>query len=443
MTVLGTNSVEHTADLLLRRAGTTRLTVTSTGITLSGSLNGFTVVGAVGNRWTNIPAIASNGVMEIGRYIDFHRTAGDTTDYTYRIDNNVNGNLAFSGNISFVTATGALSGTATNANKINRNGILSTDASNYRVLLGEANNNVGFQDCHVVTNSSRLYYQPSTNTLTCGTFSGSGSFSNITISDKIIHAGDTDTAIRFPTANTVTVETGGSERARLNSAGLTLSGYVQTNRIQNVEANDAIVLEPSDDSIRFITNNGERVRINGGGDILVGQTSTATPGVSNTTVGMAYDVSATRLSGSRASGTFLSVNRNSNGSVIELRRSGTTRGSISVTNSSTAYNTSSDYRLKENVVPLDGAITRLSQLPVHRFNFIADPGTVVDGFIAHEAAAVVPECVTGEKDEVDEDGTPIYQGIDQSKIVPLLTAALQESIAKINSLESRIAALES
>ena len=65
-----------------------------------------------------------------------------------------------------------------------------------------------------------------------------------------------------------------------------------------------------------------------------------------------------------------------------------------------------------------------------------------DGFIAHEAAAVVPECVTGVKDEVDEDGDPIYQGIDQSKIVPLLTAALQEAIAMISALETRIAALE-
>jgi hypothetical protein len=117
-------------------------------------------------------------------------------------------------------------------------------------------------------------------------------------------------------------------------------------------------------------------------------------------------------------------------------------GSITTSASATAYLTSSDYRLKENITLLDGAITRLNQLPVHRFNFIADPDTVVDGFIAHEAAAVVPECVTGEKDEVDEDGTPIYQGIDQSKVVPLLTAALQEAIAMINALEARIAALE-
>ena len=141
-----------------------------------------------------------------------------------------------------------------------------------------------------------------------------------------------------------------------------------------------------------------------------------------------------------------------------------TVGSISTSGSATAFNTSSDYRLKENVTPVTDGITRLQQLKPSRFNFIADPDTIVDGFIAHEAQAVVPECVTGTHDEVevwsegeelpdgvsvgdnklDEAGNtiPIYQGIDQSKLVPLLTAALQEAIAKIETLEAKVAALE-
>jgi hypothetical protein len=117
-------------------------------------------------------------------------------------------------------------------------------------------------------------------------------------------------------------------------------------------------------------------------------------------------------------------------------------GSIRTTNSATSYLTSSDYRLKENVVPLTGAIDRVNQLQVKRFNFIADPDTAIDGFLAHEAQEVVPECASGTKDEVDEEGNPIYQGIDQSKLVPLLTAALQEAIAEIASLKDRVAALE-
>ena len=119
-----------------------------------------------------------------------------------------------------------------------------------------------------------------------------------------------------------------------------------------------------------------------------------------------------------------------------------TVGSIVVSTNSTGYNTSSDYRLKENVVDLDGAADRLAQIPVHRFNFITDPDTTVDGFLAHEVQAFVPEAITGEKDAVDADGNPDYQGIDQSKLVPLLTAALQEALQKIDALEARVATLE-
>ena len=117
-------------------------------------------------------------------------------------------------------------------------------------------------------------------------------------------------------------------------------------------------------------------------------------------------------------------------------------GSIATSGSATAYNTSSDYRLKENVTPVPNSITRLLQLKPSRFNFKADPGHTVDGFIAHEAQAVVPECVTGEKDAVDDDGNPVYQGIDQAKLVPLLTAALQEAIGRIETLEAEVSALK-
>ena len=111
-------------------------------------------------------------------------------------------------------------------------------------------------------------------------------------------------------------------------------------------------------------------------------------------------------------------------------------GSITNTTSATAYNTSSDYRLKENVVDITNGITRVKQLQPKRFNFIVDPTTSVDGFLAHEAQSVIPEAVTGEKDGEE------MQGIDQSKLVPLLTAALQEAIAKIETLETKVAALE-
>jgi hypothetical protein len=140
----------------------------------------------------------------------------------------------------------------------------------------------------------------------------------------------------------------------------------------------------------------------------------------------------------------LSISRNGNNVLAFFHASnanglsGSPVGTVSITTTATTYATSSDYRLKENVVPLTGAIDRLNQLQVRRFNFIADPDKTVDGFLAHEAQEVVPECATGTKDEVDADGNPVYQGIDQSKLVPLLTAALQEALQKIEVLEQRL-----
>jgi len=105
--------------------------------------------------------------------------------------------------------------------------------------------------------------------------------------------------------------------------------------------------------------------------------------------------------------------------------------------SGVAYNTSSDYRLKENVVDIENATTKLKQLKPKRFNFITDANTTVDGFIAHEVQTVVPEAISGEKDAVKEDGTPEYQGIDQSKLVPLLVKTIQELEARITELENK------
>lgn len=118
-------------------------------------------------------------------------------------------------------------------------------------------------------------------------------------------------------------------------------------------------------------------------------------------------------------------------------------GKITTNGSSVSYQTSSDYRLKENVVDLTGASTRVKQLNPVRFTWINNPSVgTVDGFLAHEVQAVIPEAVTGEKDAVNADGSIKAQGIDQSKLVPLLTAALQEAIARIETLESKVAALE-
>ena len=133
---------------------------------------------------------------------------------------------------------------------------------------------------------------------------------------------------------------------------------------------------------------------------------------------------------------------NTSQNTISIRRGGSQVGGITTSASSTAYNTTSDHRLKENVADMTGAIDRVKSLQPKRFNFIADDSVTVDGFMAHEAQAVVPEAVTGTHNEVDADGNAVMQGIDQSKLVPLLTGALQEAIAKIETLETKVAALE-
>ena len=128
-------------------------------------------------------------------------------------------------------------------------------------------------------------------------------------------------------------------------------------------------------------------------------------------------------------------NTNATGTVQQFKSNGTVVGSIGITTSATTYYTSSDYRLKENQVAISDGITRLKTLKPYRFNFKNDPSTTVDGFFAHEVTAV-PEAITGEKDGAE------MQQIDQSKLVPLLTAALQEAITKIETLETKVAALE-
>ena len=131
-------------------------------------------------------------------------------------------------------------------------------------------------------------------------------------------------------------------------------------------------------------------------------------------------------------------------------------GNIMTTGTSTVYNTSSDYRLKENDVEISDGITRVKKLRPIKFNWKVDNTKTVDGFFAHEVKEVVPEAVAYDKDQVvtqadidaekykqDELGNPIYQSYDASYIVPLLTAALKEEIAKREALETRVAALES
>ena len=311
------------------------------------------------------------------------------------------------------------------------------------------------------------------------TLNGSSGISGVdgSASAPSIKGSDSNTGFSFA-ADTILLNTGGSEKARVDSNGnmglgtsslignssavyLTVNGSSlggiglksggTTQGYLEGSGNAITLSSDGSKSIKFNTNGSQRMAIAQDGNIGIGKTSTSldTDGSIFFGNGQAF-----QMVKSGSGGKIFTLNRRTNvGLSIEFFR-GSSVGSISHNNSSTAYNTSSDYRLKENVVTLDNAITRLKTLKPYRFNFKVDKDTTVDGFLAHEVTAV-PEAVTGTKDAVitqemidngeyesDRLNEILPQGIDQAKLVPLLTAALQEAVGKIETLETKVAALE-
>ena len=287
---------------------------------------------------------------------------------------------------------------------------------------------------------------------------------------------DTNTGIFFPAADTVGVATAGTERLRVDSSGnvgigtsspsfaggsgLEINGGANQGRlaIKNsatgggstdgfqiaVGTDSSVYLEQRENTfLAFSTNATERARINASGALLVG--TTGAPAAASTyggfggesfVVGGANNSTLFYTTGATNAGTPISGARGNDGPIAYWFRNGGAVGSISVTSSATAYNTSSDYRLKENVAPMQNALDAISQLNPVTYTWKAD-GSAGQGFIAHELQAVVPDCVTGEKDAVDETGNPQYQGVDTSFLVATLVKAIQELTARVAQLEAR------
>jgi len=235
---------------------------------------------------------------------------------------------------------------------------------------------------------------------------------------------------------------------RVNTTGASKSGIEFANGgtvysqlyFNNVSPYDLSLLQQyTTGSLILGTNSTERARIDSSGSLLVGTTAVPNVGITGQ---FGFSVSSTEVVISKSGADGLIIRTTSAASSnIRLYNLNNQVGSVSTTTTATAYNTSSDYRLKEDVQPMQGALERVPALKPVTYKWKID-GSAGEGFIAHELQEVVPECVTGTKDEVDDDGNPVYQGIDQSKLVPLLTAALQEAIAEIASLKDRVAALE-
>ena len=177
----------------------------------------------------------------------------------------------------------------------------------------------------------------------------------------------------------------------------------------------------------------ESMRIDSSGNVGIGQVPTTTRlGITQT--GANYCTYLNFPSGGYGMG--MNVNTAGSAAFHYYFANGTFVGQVTTGGTTMAWTSASDYRLKENVVTDWDATTRLKQLKPSRFNFISDPDTTMDGFLAHEVQDIVPEAVVGEKDATKADGTPKYQGVDPSKLVPLLVKTIQELEARITTLEN-------
>jgi hypothetical protein len=323
----------------------------------------------------------------------------------------------------------------------------------------------------------------------------SATFNTVTVADgsattpSITNDGDTNTGIFFPAADTIAFAEGGVESMRIDSSGNVGIGSnsipgATGAKLYAIGATTAVdssgqIFAGSSDAfaadkggqimmgayytstlitalggfaakkenatsgnfagyLQFLTStngsgNTEKARIDSSGNLLVGQTALNGAGK----VEISYD---------RASSWGMQI-RNTTGTTaattfIEFKYVNSTVGYIGSTNgTSTQYNTSSDYRLKENIAPMIGALAKVVALKPVTYKW-KSTGMVDEGFIAHELAEVCPSAVTGTKDAVDADGNPVHQGIDTSFLVATLTAAIQEQQALITQLQADVAALK-
>jgi hypothetical protein len=217
--------------------------------------------------------------------------------------------------------------------------------------------------------------------------------------------------------------TNSSSRARVRA----LCGTIDT-VMTSISGLGSFVGASSNHELNLITNGVTRALIDTSGNLLVGTTSLLNAGGFQLLARTDTPLGAWKVS--------------TNGFGFNLQNSsGTNVGSIVIDSSSVSYNTSSDYRLKHDIQPMQNALATVAQLKPVTYKWNIDDSES-QGFIAHELQEVVPECVTGEKDAVDAEGKPQYQGIDTSFLVATLTAAIQELKAIVDAQAVEIAALK-
>jgi hypothetical protein len=277
-----------------------------------------------------------------------------------------------------------------------------------------------------------------------------------------IRGTDANTGIFFG-ADIIGFSEGGVESMRIDSSGNVGIGASPSYRLDvnatsfiaasvstsysgagNIRIADASTTSASAPYIGSVGNNltfgrlgtAEYARIDSSGNLLVGTTSSDI-----TAVGIRLMNNNQVQASKSGDWSFRMGRRDSTGIITEIYYNSSRVGDIATNGSNTTYNSASDYRLKENVQPMVGALGKVAALKPVTFTWKAT-STNDEGFLAHELQAVVPQAVRGEKDEMDADGEPVYQSIDTSVLVATLTAAIQEQQALITALTARIEALE-
>lgn len=249
-------------------------------------------------------------------------------------------------------------------------------------------------------------------------------------------------------ANTLVTTTGGLVGIGTNVPGykLDVAGAANLNGVQvgvngnSVSRNGDIFINAGGANGVFLyTNGSERARITSVGEMLVG---TTTPNAKMTVSASSgtSDVYAAITTATLTGYLYNSLSTSQSNFAYMIKNNANV-GSIVCTTSSTAYVTSSDYRLKYEVAKMVGALEKVALLKPCTYKWKAN-GAVGQGFIAHELAEVCPDAVIGKKDAVNEDGSIKPQGIDTSFLVATLTAAIQEQQQLITALTARVAALE-
>jgi hypothetical protein len=376
--------------------GTVGATTANTGAFTTLSASGVTTVSAGS---VSAPAITTSGDTNTGIFFP----AADTIAFTeggtesMRIDS--------SGNVGIGTTS---------------------TSSTYILRLNSANSNIGFM-------------VSGTQAFTVGALSGGGGAfyygtgnveaMRIDSSGKLLTNGASNT---YGAAGSLSLNGGSGSATDVElRVGNTLYSYLYTSGA------DVQLASVTSIPLRFLTNDTERMRIDSSGNLLVGTTSA---GIANT---LSTTIETSGANNSRITVNHSSVAGSSNDSnYMQFGYGGNLIGRIVQASTTTvSYTTSSDYRLKENIEPMTGALAKVALLKPVTYRWKSNQQDT-QGFIAHELQEVIPECVVGEKDAVDEEGNPQYQGIDTSFLVATLTAAIQELKAELDTVKSELQALK-